>query len=57
LLVVYFFHDRPTAAYFGLAFPQPPGKIMAASFTFALLGTLLMLHAAAKAIFFRGQRS
>jgi hypothetical protein len=25
LLMVKFFHDRLPAAYFGLAFPQPPG--------------------------------
>ena len=44
-VVAFVFPGTPPDAYFGLAFPRPPGKFVAASFMFALIGVLLALHA------------
>jgi hypothetical protein len=54
---VHLSEGKELAAYFGLAFPQPPGRFAAMSLMCALPGLLFALHAAYSKIRQRNARS
>ena len=56
-VVVQFFNDRPANEYFGFAFPQRPGRLVAMALSFALLAVLLIVHALIKVLSSRGGRT